>query len=88
MISIKKENNKKVPISGLKENRKSIKSDLKSGKVNKEATLGQKILNKLQQFSKSLMFPIAMLPAAALLNRFGALMSDTSMAGINEGNFI
>ncbi|MDI4567908.1 MAG: PTS N-acetylglucosamine IIC subunit, partial [Mycoplasma sp.] len=38
----------------------------------------------IQRLGKSLIFPIAVLPIAALLNRFGTLLSDTSIGIVKE----
>ncbi|WP_338983887.1 PTS transporter subunit EIIC [Spiroplasma endosymbiont of Othius punctulatus] len=46
-----------------------------------------KTLADLQRLGKSLMFPIAILPFAALLNRFGQLSIDLSGATAENGNF-
>lgn len=40
-----------------------------------------RILNQLQRLGRSLMFPIAVLPIAALLLRIGALIQDPSANG-------
>ncbi|QKG83065.1 PTS transporter subunit EIIC [Kroppenstedtia pulmonis] len=44
-------------------------------------------LAKLQQMGKSLMLPIAVMPAAAILLRLGSLMQDSQL-GIEEGSTI
>lgn len=38
-------------------------------------------MQTLQRLGKSLLYPIAILPFAALLNRFGALLSFTQFGG-------
>ncbi|QVK05324.1 PTS transporter subunit EIIC [Mycoplasma mycoides] len=45
-------------------------------KQNKENSFYNNLLNALQRLGKTLMFPIAVLPIAALLARFGALIQD------------
>ncbi|MHA0297161.1 PTS transporter subunit EIIC [Mesomycoplasma ovipneumoniae] len=46
-----------------------------------ENSVFNRILNQLQRLGKSLMFPIAVLPIAALLLRIGALIQDPSANG-------
>ena len=45
-------------------------------KKDKENSFYNNLLNALQRLGKTLMFPIAVLPIAALLARFGALIQD------------
>ncbi len=61
-------------------------------KPSNKTGVGSKILNALQALGKSIQFPIAVLPFAAILNRFGALgiayttTSDPSVIHVLVGN--
>ncbi|ATZ18907.1 PTS system, N-acetylglucosamine-specific IIBC component [Williamsoniiplasma somnilux] len=78
---------------------KNIKTNSFLSRAKKEKSLnikngqsrGNKVLNFLQELGKALQFPIAVLPFAAILNRFGALgitySTDTSGNIINEAGY-
>ncbi|AJR12336.1 EIICB-Glc [Mesomycoplasma dispar] len=67
---------------------KKIKTFTPKGKTStSENSVFNRILNQLQRLGKSLMFPIAVLPIAALLLRIGALIQDpaaNNSIGISE----
>lgn len=57
-------------------------------KDKKDFLIKQKVFSFLQKIGKSLVFPIAVLPIAALFLRIGILMTSTNLPGISEGNVI
>ncbi len=59
------------------DNKKNIQNKSKNNK----SSIGSRLLNSLQGLGKTLQFPIAVLPFAAILNRFGALGLSYSMDG-------